>query len=173
MKGMKKLAWLGLLAAIPVLAQATTVTFSALTVREVGQLPHHPARGLLQPRQPAAAKQMMDTLDVFILDVREKSEYDAGRIPGAVNIPIRELPKRMGEVPKGKPIIVYCVTGHRGAMALVFLRGQGYNVIRTSPVGFKSLERGQASRGEVARIGQRGRAKARPPWSLSHPSWSK
>ncbi|WP_038056105.1 rhodanese-like domain-containing protein [Thermus amyloliquefaciens] len=127
MKGMKKLAWLGLLLVLPVLAQATTTTFSALTVREVGNfLATLPADyyGI----QPAAAKQMMDTLDVFILDVREPSEFKDGRIPGAVNIPIRDLPKRLGEIPKGKPIIVYCGIGHRGAMALVFLRGQGYNV---------------------------------------------
>lgn len=136
MKGMKKLAWLGLLAAIPVLAQATTATFSALTVREVGNflmaLPTD-----FYGIQPAAAKQMMDTLDVFILDVREKNEYDAGRIPGAVHIPIRELPKRIGEIPKGKPIIIYCGIGHRGAMALVFLRGQGYNV-KSILGGFKA-----------------------------------
>jgi rhodanese-related sulfurtransferase len=127
MKGMKKLAWLGLLAAIPVLAQATTATFSALTVRELGNfLTTLPAD--FYGIQPAAAKQMMDTLDVFILDVREPSEFKDGRIPGAVNIPIRDLPKRIGEIPKGKPIIIYCGTGHRGAMGLVFLRGQGYNV---------------------------------------------
>ncbi|AEV15833.1 MAG: rhodanese-like domain-containing protein [Thermus sp.] len=128
MKGMKKLAWFGLLLALPVLAQATTVTFSALTVREVGSfLTNLPTDfyGL----QPAAAKQMMDTMEVFILDVREPNEFQAGRIPGAVNIPVRELPKRMGELPKGiKPIIVYCGSGHRGGMALVFLKGQGYNV---------------------------------------------
>ncbi|MGC8876570.1 MAG: rhodanese-like domain-containing protein [Thermus sp.] len=136
MKGMKKLAWLGLLAAIPVLAQATTTTFSALTVREVGSfLTSLPAD--FYGIQPAAAKQMMDTLDVFILDVREPSEFKDGRIPGAVNIPIRELPKRIGEIPKGKPIIIYCGIGHRGAMGLVFLRGQGYNV-KSILGGFKA-----------------------------------
>lgn len=127
MKGMRKLAWFGLLLVLPVLAQATTTTFSALTVREVGNfLATLPAdfHGI----QPAAAKQMMDTLDVFILDVREPAEFKDGRIPGAVNIPIRDLPKRLGEIPKGKPIIIYCGIGHRGAMGLVFLRGQGYNV---------------------------------------------
>ncbi|MFD3005094.1 rhodanese-like domain-containing protein [Thermus tengchongensis] len=127
MKGMKKLAWLGLLLVLPVLAQATTTTFSALTVRELGNfLTTLPAD--FYGIQPAAAKQMMDTLDVFVLDVREPSEYKDGRIPGAVNIPIRDLPKKVGELPKGKPIIVYCGIGHRGAMALVFLKGQGYNV---------------------------------------------
>ncbi|WP_240695323.1 rhodanese-like domain-containing protein [Thermus caldilimi] len=124
---MKKLAWLGLLLVLPVLAQATTATFSALTVREVGNfLSTLPAD--FYGIQPAAAKQMMDTLDVFILDVREPAEFKDGRIPGAVNIPIRDLPKRLGEIPKGKPIIVYCGIGHRGAMALLFLKGQGYNV---------------------------------------------
>ncbi|BFH76398.1 hypothetical protein TthTF19_15530 [Thermus thermophilus] len=127
MKGMRKLAWFGLLLVIPVLAQATTTTFSALTVREVGNfLATLPAD--FYGIQPAAAKQMMDTLDVFVLDVREPAEFKDGRIPGAVNIPIRELPKRIGEIPKGKPIIIYCGIGHRGAMGLVFLRGQGYNV---------------------------------------------
>ncbi|WP_252829282.1 rhodanese-like domain-containing protein [Thermus scotoductus] len=124
---MRKLAWFGLLLVLPVLAQATTTTFSALTVREVGNfLATLPAD--FYGIQPAAAKQMMDTLDVFILDVREPAEFKDGRIPGAVNIPIRDLPKRLGDIPKGKPIIVYCGIGHRGAMALVFLRGQGYNV---------------------------------------------
>jgi len=127
MKGLRKLAWLGLLAVLPVLAQATTTTFSALTVREVGNfLTTLPAD--FYGIQPAAAKQMMDTLDVFVLDVREPSEFKDGRIPGAVNIPIRELPKRLGEIPKNKPIIIYCGIGHRGAMGLVFLKGQGYNV---------------------------------------------
>lgn len=127
MKGMRKLAWFGLLLVLPVLAQATTTTFSALTVREVGNfLATLPAD--FYGIQPATAKQMMDTLDVFILDVREPAEFKDGRIPGAVNIPIRDLPKRLGDIPKGKPIIVYCGIGHRGAMALVFLRGQGYNV---------------------------------------------
>ncbi len=135
MKGMRKLAWFGLLLVLPVLAQATT-TFSALTVREVGNfLATLPAD--FYGIQPAAAKQMMDTLDVFILDVREPAEFKDGRIPGAVNIPIRELPKRLGEIPKGKPIIIYCGIGHRGAMGLVYLRGQGYNV-KSILGGFKA-----------------------------------
>lgn len=136
MRGMRKLAWIGLLLVLPVLAQATTTAFSTLTVREVGNfLATLPAD--FYGIQPAAAKQMMDTLDIFILDVREPAEFKDGRIPGAVNIPIRDLPKRVGEIPKGKPIIIYCGIGHRGAMGLVFLRGQGYNV-KSILGGFKA-----------------------------------
>ena len=127
MKGTKKLAWLGLLLVLPVLAQATTVTYSALTVRELGNFLMNPPTGFYAIA-PAAAKNMMDTVDVFILDVREPNEFAGERIQGAVNIPIRDLPKRVGELPKGKPIIVYCKVGHRGSMAMMFLRGQGYNV---------------------------------------------
>ena len=120
MKGTKKLAWLGLLLVLPVLAQATTVTYSALTVRELGNFLMNLPTGFYAIA-PAAAKNMMDTVDVFILDVREPNEFAGERIQGAVNIPIRDLPKRVGELPKGKPII-------RGSMAMMFLRGQGYNV---------------------------------------------
>ena len=120
MKGTKKLAWLGLLLVLPVLAQATTVTYSALTVRELGNFLMNLPTGFYAIA-PAAAKNMMDTVDVFILDVREPNEFAGERIQGAVNIPIRDLPK-------GKPIIVYCKVGHRGSMAMMFLRGQGYNV---------------------------------------------
>ncbi|TFU26597.1 rhodanese-like domain-containing protein [Thermus tengchongensis] len=125
MKGYR-FAWLGLLLVLPVLAQATTATFSAGTVREVGNFLSTLPTGFYAVA-PAVAKQQMDAIDVFLLDVREPSEFQAERIQGAVNIPIRDLPRRIAEVPRGKPVIVYCKTGHRGAMALVFLRGQGYN----------------------------------------------
>ncbi len=126
MKGMRKWAWLWILAVLPVLAQATTVTFSALTVREYGNFLANLPQGFYAVA-PAAAKQQMDAMDVFILDVREPAEFQGERIPGAVNIPIRDLPKRIGELPKGKPILVYCQVGHRGALAIPFLVGQGYN----------------------------------------------
>jgi rhodanese-related sulfurtransferase len=54
-----------------------------------------------------------------ILDVRSKGEFDAGHIPGAVNIPFNEIPSRPGDVP-GKPddeIIVYCGHGPRAYLA--------------------------------------------------------
>jgi rhodanese-related sulfurtransferase len=46
--------------------------------------------------------------EVTVLDVRPVEEFDAGHLPGAVNIPIRELEKRLKELPKGKEVIAYC-----------------------------------------------------------------
>jgi rhodanese-related sulfurtransferase/predicted transcriptional regulator len=45
---------------------------------------------------------------VVVLDVRPPQEYSAGHLPGAVNIPIHELEKRLKELPKRKEIIAYC-----------------------------------------------------------------
>jgi rhodanese-related sulfurtransferase/predicted transcriptional regulator len=45
---------------------------------------------------------------VVVLDVRPPEEFAAGHLPGAVNIPIHELEKRLGELPKRKEVVAYC-----------------------------------------------------------------
>jgi rhodanese-related sulfurtransferase len=45
---------------------------------------------------------------VTVLDVRPPEEYAAGHLPGAVNIPVHELEKRLNELPRRREIIVYC-----------------------------------------------------------------
>ncbi|KES06034.1 ArsR family transcriptional regulator [Streptomyces toyocaensis] len=46
--------------------------------------------------------------DVVVLDVRPGEEYRAGHIPGALSIPVDELPERINELPEGTEIVVYC-----------------------------------------------------------------
>ena len=45
---------------------------------------------------------------VVVLDVRPAEEFSAGHLPGAINIPIHELEKRLRELPKRKEVIAYC-----------------------------------------------------------------
>jgi rhodanese-related sulfurtransferase/DNA-binding transcriptional ArsR family regulator len=45
---------------------------------------------------------------VTVLDVRPPEEFAAGHLPGAINIPIRELERRLKELPRGKEVIAYC-----------------------------------------------------------------
>jgi len=45
---------------------------------------------------------------VTVLDVRPREEFAAGHVPGAINIPIRELEKRLAELPKRKEVVAYC-----------------------------------------------------------------
>lgn len=81
---------------------------------------------------PLAAQRLMETAKPLVLDVREKAEWDAERIPGAVHVPIRELVKALDKLPdsRGAPIVVYCKVGVRGAMATTVLRMLGYTNVR-------------------------------------------
>ncbi len=61
--------------------------------------------------EPVAAADLLDRARkglVTVLDVRPAEEFEAGHLPGAVNIPIEELGKRLGELPKRKEIVAYC-----------------------------------------------------------------
>jgi len=55
--------------------------------------------------------------DVVLLDVRTQKEVDAGIIPNALHIPVDEIRGRIGEIPTGKAIYIYCAAGLRGYLA--------------------------------------------------------
>ena len=59
-----------------------------------------------------------------LLDVRSKSEFAAGSIPGAINIPVDELRERIGEVPT-HDVLVLCQVGQRGHTATLLLNELG------------------------------------------------
>lgn len=63
---------------------------------------------------------------VTILDVRNASELVNGTIPGAVNIPLAELSRRMDEVDRSRPVVVHCAGGWRSSVAASLLRKAGY-----------------------------------------------
>ncbi len=64
--------------------------------------------------------------EVFLLDVRTPGEYRRGHIPGAVLIPMNEVPARLREIPRDKKIVVVCASGARSAAVARFLDGRGY-----------------------------------------------
>jgi rhodanese-related sulfurtransferase len=49
-----------------------------------------------------------ETGTVVVLDVRPREEYDAGHIPGAISIPVEDLPGRLAELPADQEIVAYC-----------------------------------------------------------------
>ncbi|MCG3130878.1 MAG: Coenzyme A disulfide reductase [Phycisphaerae bacterium] len=61
-----------------------------------------------------------------LIDVRTAREFAAGRLPGAVNIPVEELRERLGEIPRGREIAAYCQVGQRGYVATRILRQHGF-----------------------------------------------
>jgi rhodanese-related sulfurtransferase len=60
------------------------------------------------------------------LDVRTPEEFASGHVPGAVNIPIKELSTRLAELEKDDRLVVYCERGTRSALAIDTLVGAGY-----------------------------------------------
>ena len=63
---------------------------------------------------------------VFILDVREQDEWDAGHIPGAKLIPLGSLAMGSGEVPHLEPVVIVCRSGNRSAQARDVLKSIGF-----------------------------------------------
>jgi rhodanese-related sulfurtransferase len=64
--------------------------------------------------------------DLFLLDVRTPGEYQQARLNGARLIPIDQFVKRLAEVPKDRPVLVYCAVGSRSAQVVNYLARQGY-----------------------------------------------
>lgn len=69
-----------------------------------------------------------DTNDYFVISVRGSSHYALGHIPGAINIPWREITNvdNLKKIPTDKPIAVVCYTGHTAGVATTTLRLLGY-----------------------------------------------
>ena len=63
---------------------------------------------------------------VLLLDVRTAEEYRSGHIKGAVLMPYDELEASFSEKDKGRPIVVYCRSGRRSAIAKATLEKMGY-----------------------------------------------
>ena len=78
------------------------------------------------------AKEMMDTQEVIILDVREQDEYDGGHIPGAVLLPVGTIDETTAAevIPeKDSTVLVYCRSGNRSKTASSTLAELGYTNI--------------------------------------------
>lgn len=76
----------------------------------------------------------------FILDVREPAELrETGCIQGAVNIAVRDVAKRVNELPKDldHPIVVLCESGSRSAHAAIYLRAYGYTNVKNLEFGMR------------------------------------
>lgn len=78
--------------------------------------------------------------NAVLLDVREAAEYPGGRLPNAIQIPLSELPARVGELEKlkGRPIVVYCARGQRSRGAGHVLAKLGFADIYQLHGGLKA-----------------------------------
>jgi phage shock protein E len=77
----------------------------------------------------AEAREMVER-GARLVDVRTAGEFAAGHLPGAVNIPLHELDRRTRDLgPKERPIVVYCLSGHRSHRARGILAASGFSAV--------------------------------------------
>ena len=62
----------------------------------------------------------------FVLDVREPAEYVRGHVPGAVLVPLGDVPARRGDLPTDGPLYIICASGNRSLIAAEYLGRAGF-----------------------------------------------
>src|SRR2546428_7427366 len=83
--------------------------------------PHVPGIDVVEAR-----RRLQGEPRTYVLDVREPWEYLAGHLPGAALVPLGELERRVGEVPRDRPVLAVCQSGSRSWTAAALLLAAGY-----------------------------------------------
>lgn len=75
--------------------------------------------------------------DDLLIDVRRGDEFEKGKIPGAINIPVDDLRSRLNEIPKDKKLFIYCEAGLRGYLAQRILLQNGFAQVQNLSGGYQ------------------------------------
>jgi hydroxyacylglutathione hydrolase len=94
---------------------------AGLPVQQLAQLPVQELSPLVPPR------------DFQLLDVRSPSEWDAGHLPGARYRFLGELPQKLKNLDRDKPVVVYCASGYRSSLAASLLQANGFSKVQNVP----------------------------------------
>ncbi|HWG37852.1 MAG TPA: molybdopterin-synthase adenylyltransferase MoeB, partial [Terriglobales bacterium] len=123
--------------ACPVCGAHPTVTklidyeeFCGIRGEEAPAAPADAGTGVGEVTAAALAKELAGATPPFVLDVREPHEFQIGRIPGAVLIPLGDLPKRLSELDRGADIVAQCRSGVRSLKAAKLLKEAGFAKVR-------------------------------------------
>jgi rhodanese-related sulfurtransferase len=65
--------------------------------------------------------------EIELIDVREPAEHEAGRIAGSRHVVLSELAVQAESIPRDRPVVFYCRSGSRSAMATEAFRGAGWS----------------------------------------------
>jgi phage shock protein E len=101
-----------------------TLDSTTLTVAGIGALLL--VRYLMTRHAPTNVVAAKLQAGATVVDVRTEGEFRRGAYPGAMNVPLGELSSRLAGIPKDRPVVVYCASGTRSAMAARILRRAGY-----------------------------------------------
>ena len=74
-------------------------------------------------------KEIYETKEVVLVDVRTPLEFQGGSVVGAINIPMNEVVSRIDELKKMEPLVVFCRSGNRSEQVMHYLRNQGVSEV--------------------------------------------
>jgi rhodanese-related sulfurtransferase len=77
---------------------------------------------------PAEVSRLIEAGDIQLIDVRQPHEHEAGRITGGRLIPLGELNEAADTIDRDRPVVFYCRSGGRSAMATQALEQAGFDV---------------------------------------------
>jgi hydroxyacylglutathione hydrolase len=87
-----------------------------------------------------AAGRMGTTPPPLALDVRTPVEREEASVPGSLHIPLSQLPARLGDLPRDRPIVVYCAAGYRSSIAASLLKRAGFDQVAEIAGGVTAWE---------------------------------
>ena len=98
-----------------------------------------------------AVDKLQEALDAgaVLIDVREVKEFEEGAIPGAINLPLRTVAANLEQIPQDQPVVVYCASGFRAALATGALHVLGYENVRAFPPSYAGWESAQGESGDA------------------------
>jgi rhodanese-related sulfurtransferase len=85
-----------------------------------------PLSDLQEEVTPARTRELHDAEEVQLVDVREQYEWDAGRIAGARHLPVAQLSEQAETLDRERPVVFYCRSGSRSALAAQAFAAAGY-----------------------------------------------
>ncbi len=95
--------------------------------------------------QEISVAELAERLDVsaVVVDVRQPDEYLSGHVPGAVLIPLNDVPDRYGELPTDREVLVVCRSGGRSHVASEFLVANGVRAVNVAGGTLAWIESGR------------------------------
>lgn len=78
--------------------------------------------------QPQEISDLVAGKAIHLVDVREVHEWNEGHVPGAIHRPLSELSTWVGDLPKDRPVVFYCLSGGRSGQALSLCKSAGQPV---------------------------------------------
>lgn len=76
---------------------------------------------------PARVRELLEAGRAQVVDVRTDEEREAGRVPGSTHLPLERLGEAQDELDRERPVVFYCRSGDRSAMAADAFRASGWD----------------------------------------------